>query len=145
MSIDFATAGPWRAAGGRPHKVGCRCGDSGRCEYAQAVAEEAAERWEMTGRYPCGAFAPHYAVVCPECRQAWGYEPFGEQMSKVEWVRDEVESIREEAMDDEGAHYAEDKLRESVLRMIADGSPDARQLAREALLTTDIEFCRWYA
>jgi hypothetical protein len=70
--IDFATAGQWWAAGGRPHKVACECGDSGRCEYAQAVAEEAAERREMSGPYPCGEFAPHYAVECPECRQAFG-------------------------------------------------------------------------
>lgn len=37
----------------RPHPVGCRCAPNGwDCEQAQAVAEESAERREMSGRYP---------------------------------------------------------------------------------------------
>lgn len=33
----------------RPHPIGCRCAPDGRCEQAQAVAEERAERREMAG------------------------------------------------------------------------------------------------
>jgi hypothetical protein len=48
--IDFAPAGEWWASGARPHKVDCHCASDGyHCEHAQAVAEEAAERREMSG------------------------------------------------------------------------------------------------
>jgi hypothetical protein len=33
----------WAQGGARPHPVGCACGDSGRCEWAQLVAEERRE------------------------------------------------------------------------------------------------------
>lgn len=54
----------------------------------------------------------------------------------------EIEAIK---MDDEAAHGKEDSLREDVLRAIADGHPDARGLAVEALKTSEINFSRWCA
>lgn len=73
--VDFARAGQFWASGARPHPIGCDCGPDGyHCEIAQAVAEEADERREMAGRYPCGARAPHAAADCPGCRGAWGYD-----------------------------------------------------------------------
>lgn len=47
--------------------------------------------------------------------------------------------------DDERAHKLEDELHQEVLRAIADGAPDAAELARAALQTKDIDFSRWYA
>ncbi len=43
------------------------------------------------------------------------------------------------------AHISEDELHEDVLRAIANGAPNAAELAREALETSDAEFYRWYA
>jgi len=58
----------------------------------------------------------------------------------------EVERIRGMAGDDEAAHSAEDRLRERVLRFIADGKADDPQLlALAALQTSKIEFQRWCA
>lgn len=46
--------------------------------------------------------------------------------------------------DDEEMHGKEDALHVDVLRAIADGAPNASDLAREALKTCDIRFNRWY-
>jgi len=50
------------------------------------------------------------------------------------------------ADDDESAHAAEDRLHESVLQSIADGTAeDPKAMAAAALKTDDIEFSRWFA
>ena len=61
-------------------------------------------------------------------------------------VKTRVRAIKKMAHDDESAHSSEDQLREDVLRAIADGTAtDSKQLAREALKTSDIKFARWCA
>lgn len=47
--------------------------------------------------------------------------------------------------DHESLHSMEDDLRADVLRAIANGSPDAVELARIALETDDLDFSRWCA
>ena len=47
--------------------------------------------------------------------------------------------------DDERAHSYEDSYREKVLQMIADGHPDAINLAKKALSTNNFDFARWCA
>jgi hypothetical protein len=42
------------------------------------------------------------------------------------------------------AHAEEDELHRMVLRSIAEGAENARELARAALEATSIEFSRWY-
>jgi len=66
---------------------------------------------------------------------------------RIEEVREAVEEIRREAGrdDDERAHAAEDKLHKDVLKAIAEGARNGRQLAAEALTTDQIKFGRWYA
>lgn len=49
------------------------------------------------------------------------------------------------AGDNESAHYEEDELRDDVLKAIAKGSRNAKELASIALQTGAIEFDRWYA
>lgn len=56
-----------------------------------------------------------------------------------------VDYIRSIADDDEGAHVAEDFLRERVLEAVANGHEDSKLLAAAALDTNDIEFSRWCA
>jgi hypothetical protein len=63
----------------------------------------------------------------------------------VEEVRRQVEELRAHHDDPEGAHGDEDQLHEDVLRAIADGAPNAAELAALALQTIDIDFPRWYA
>jgi len=60
-------------------------------------------------------------------------------------VLDRIEVIRAKQSDDEAAHWREDELREDVLQAIADGAPNAQSLAKLALTTNDIVFCRWCA
>ena len=66
-------------------------------------------------------------------------------MLTVDEVRRRVEEIRAIAGDDEAAHSDEDSLRDLVLCAIADGAPNAAELAAEALKTGEIEFARWCA
>jgi hypothetical protein len=56
-----------------------------------------------------------------------------------------VEKIKACASDDESAHGLEDDLHQEVLQAIADGSNNAAELAKAALLTRDIDFARWCA
>lgn len=63
----------------------------------------------------------------------------------VEEIKDRVQKIRDLAGDDERAHSMEDDLHQDVLAEIANGAPNAAELAREALLTLGIEFARWCA
>ena len=60
----------------------------------------------------------------------------------VEDVIKRVAEIRAKAGDDEVAHGMEDQLHQDVLREIAAGNTQAAALAREALRTEEIEFCR---
>ena len=65
---------------------------------------------------------------------------------KVSDVTARVEEIRQIAADNEAAHGMEDDLHRDVLRYIASAlaSPAHTQaLAKEALTTRDIDFCRW--
>jgi hypothetical protein len=48
-------------------------------------------------------------------------------------------------IDPEEAHGLEDALWSDVLRAIAEGAENPRELAAEALTTEDIAFPRWYA
>jgi hypothetical protein len=54
----------------------------------------------------------------------------------------EIESVRN---DDETAHASEDAMRDLVLEAIANGAPNAAELASEALRSNTIEFSRWCA
>ena len=63
----------------------------------------------------------------------------------IEQVKQAIESIKDITWDDEAAHGKEDSLRDQVLQAIANGSPDSQELARLALTTNDIDFCRWCA
>ncbi len=63
----------------------------------------------------------------------------------VDEVRIHLDQIREHGNDDERAHGQEDALWRAVLEAIAGGAPDAAELAREALRSTEIEFSRWCA
>ena len=63
----------------------------------------------------------------------------------VDEVIKQVAKIESCKGDDEVAHSAEDRLHRSVLQAIRRGHPEGRELAREALKTLDIEFCRWCA
>lgn len=47
--------------------------------------------------------------------------------------------------DDEEQHGMEDSLYEDVLQAIANGAPNAADLAAAALKTKSISFSRWYA
>jgi hypothetical protein len=64
---------------------------------------------------------------------------------RIEEVRERVEEIRRGADDDERAHALEDRLHKDVLKAIAEGASNGRQLAAEALTTDQIRFGRWYA
>lgn len=70
----------------------------------------------------------------------------------VEEILERVEQIKhipsDGLGDDEFQHAAEDALWEAVLRAIAEGdgieAVELRALAKAALTTTDLTFCRWY-
>lgn len=47
--------------------------------------------------------------------------------------------------DSEGAHAAQDEIYIEVLKVIASGAENARELAKEALKCEKMEFSRWYA
>jgi len=63
-------------------------------------------------------------------------------------VIDRLNSIRDQARDDEAAHDEQDELFREVLTAIASGDVGLRQartIAAEALLVDEIEFGRWMA
>ena len=66
------------------------------------------------------------------------------EMISVDDVKARVAEIAAIDHDDEEMHGKEDALHVDVLRAIADGAPNASDLAREALNTCDIRFNRWY-
>jgi hypothetical protein len=63
----------------------------------------------------------------------------------VEDVKIQVNLIKEKAYDNEKAHVIQDSLWLDVLTDIANGNPDARNLAKAAIKTDQIKFERWYA
>lgn len=67
---------------------------------------------------------------------------------KVKSVHDVVEEVSmiKGAKDDfECAHSDEDELHVAVLKEVAAGNPEAREMAREALKTLEIDFPRYCA
>lgn len=62
----------------------------------------------------------------------------------VEDVQKVVEQIKYTS-DDERAHSLEDSLHYDVLRSIAEGCSDPSGLAKAALESAELDFCRWYA
>lgn len=66
-------------------------------------------------------------------------------MMTVADVKKWISRIKDVADDDEVAHTEEDRLHQEVLAAIADGAPNAAELAREALKTSKINFSRWCA
>lgn len=63
----------------------------------------------------------------------------------VEDIRAEITEIIKRTGDDESQHGREDDLHHAVLLAIAEGAPNAAELAREALKTLDLDFSRWFA
>lgn len=63
-----------------------------------------------------------------------------DQALTVDDVRNAVAQISENSGDDEMAHIKEDNLHRAVLGAIANGAPNAADLAREALKTEEIQF-----
>ncbi|GAA4928990.1 hypothetical protein GCM10023224_05470 [Streptomonospora halophila] len=66
----------------------------------------------------------------------------------VDEVRRRVAGVAEHAKrvgDNEAAHCDEDALYIEVLRAVAQGAPNAAELAAEALHARDLDFTRWYA
>jgi hypothetical protein len=64
---------------------------------------------------------------------------------EVKDVEGRVAAIREVAADWEAAHSWEDQLWLDVLRAIADGAPNPKELARAAVATASIPFARYCA
>lgn len=67
------------------------------------------------------------------------------EIRTVQDVINEVENIKSERRDYECAHSDEDKLYAAVLKEVVAGNPKAREMAREALKTLDIDFARYCA
>lgn len=63
----------------------------------------------------------------------------------IDEARRRLDDIRACMGDPEAAHTLEDYLRRCVLQAIADGSPDAVELARIALESESLCFARWCA
>ena len=63
----------------------------------------------------------------------------------VEHVQKEVLLIEKSKGDPEAAHSYEDRLYNIVLKIIAIGAPNAKELAKAALETNKINFPRWCA
>jgi hypothetical protein len=69
-------------------------------------------------------------------------------MKTIQDVKDDIEAIKHYACnknDPEMAHGMEDDMFIDVLRAIADGAPDAQELAREAIKSVLLDYPRWYA
>ena len=66
-------------------------------------------------------------------------------MLTLQDVKNRVQEIENASSDDECAHGMEDDLHRDVLAAIAEGAPNAKELADEALKTSGIRFARWCA
>lgn len=73
-----------------------------------------------------------------------GVEALIEDMKESGDMRKDHDGI-EYWMDDEVAHSCEDAIHQAVLRAIADGAPNAKELAEAALKTLRFTFARWCA
>ena len=71
--------------------------------------------------------------------------PVEEPNVAIESIRRRVAGIRDIAADDEKAHSLEIELHHDVLHAISLGCANPDLLAREALRTRSIPFCRWTA
>ncbi len=82
-------------------------------------------------------------VKCPHCDYV---DTLGlTEMATVVEVRKTVARIEDDGFDAPGKHIQEDCLYVSVLRAIASGkTPQARELAQEALRVAALDFDRWY-
>ena len=74
-----------------------------------------------------------------------GVEGSGGDGVTIEDVRKAIAEIEACGGDFECAHSAEDTLHQRVLRAVANGEPNCRELAAEALKTLDLQFERWCA
>jgi len=98
--------------------------------------------------------------VCLDCQEVHGFGDLcstscrdehydkcerREREMDIDEARNRVEQIRSEKCDDELAHGHEDALWHDVLKAIAAGNEDARELAKAALCTQEIVFARWCA
>lgn len=63
----------------------------------------------------------------------------------VDEIEKEIAVIKAGVSDYEAAHGREDQLHAKVLRAIADGAPNAAELAEAALKTEAIDFPRYCA
>lgn len=61
----------------------------------------------------------------------------------VQDIEQRIEEMK--TYDDEVAHRSEDAMREEVLEAIANGAPNAAELARAALKSSELDFSRWTA
>lgn len=66
-------------------------------------------------------------------------------MITVTEIEEKVAEIAHHRADNEVAHQNEDELYRATLRAIAEGAPNAADLAAAALMAHDIPFGRWYA
>ncbi len=64
-------------------------------------------------------------------------------MITITQAEQDLARIRANVRDSEHAHSLEDALHRAVLKAIAQGSPDSRELARIAVQTTELKFSRW--
>lgn len=64
---------------------------------------------------------------------------------KVEYIRRKLKEIKNLQGDPEYQHGAEDGLMHDVLKAIANGAKNSKELAKEVLKSKEIEFPRWYA
>lgn len=60
-------------------------------------------------------------------------------------IKQRVREIEEMASDDEAAHSAEDSLRHDFIVLVAKGTGNLAEMAKEVLKTSDIDFNRWCA
>lgn len=63
----------------------------------------------------------------------------------LQQVKHTVQLIDASKGDYEGAHEMEDDLYQSVLKEVASGNQEAKEMAREALKTKKIDFARYCA
>lgn len=66
-------------------------------------------------------------------------------MISLDEVRRRVSELAKAGELDSDAHLEEDAIREDVLRAIASGAPNPKELAAAALETEKFKFPRWYS
>jgi hypothetical protein len=63
----------------------------------------------------------------------------------IDEVIQRIQAIKDNEDNYEVAHSLEDRLREDILKAIANGVDNAQELAQLALTTSDLDFSRWCA